>query len=542
MMKNTQMKTSFIATLMLSLPGTLLIADEPWVIESPAEWNEAQASAKGIKVEDDMVVLDGATEGQWTSVWHSWQGMVDSAEVVVDAEMDLFDNKTIEILVDGSEMPFTNAVGTPHDWYGRCMIAILDKNRWVMALRSGINHIEWAGRDAIHIITSKDEGRTWGKLDRWFDGTPIDGMPFEDGATHSEPGLYRMPNGDLVLQFWRTNYRAGTRQLRSADDGRTWKPDIDRISVVGVTSADDDRVIGTEDWFVDPENPNDVYMAFQYFHYNSQSGTLLARTRDNGKSYKFLSWIGPLANDRNPDSGATFEPAIEYVGNRTIVAVLRHASGNRHTFQSISTDMGRSFSKPVDISDLVNGGVKNGLWQRVRLYKDSNPIFQHGNRLEDYATGKGRLWGFGLHSNGGGYTRKPVVYWSDDNGKTWQGPQLLHGTMHPGTDTGYGDLKRRVDGTFVAATYYANRNSTVADLEQYTFGGERTRLMIEVDRNGDGSPDANSGWREIYNGRSVFVPSSLTAQRWRFRLSLRSSKPADSPMIRRLKITPRKRS
>ena len=42
-----------------------------------------------------------------------------------------------------------------------------------------------------------------------------------------------------------------------------------------------------------------------------------------------------------------------------------------------------------------------------------------------------------------------------------------------GTNTGYGDLKRRGDNTFVASTYYANRDSTVADVEQYTFGGER---------------------------------------------------------------------
>jgi hypothetical protein len=178
--------------------------------------------------------------------------------------------------------------------------------------------------------------------------------------------------------------------------------------------------------------------------------------------------------------------------------------------------------------------------QRARLYKESNPCFQHRSRL-DYALGEGRLWGFGLHSMGGGYTRKPVVYWSDDDGESWQGPELLHGPMHPGTDTGYGDLKRRVDGTFVAATYYCQpQDSSEADLEQYTFGGERARLMIEVVRNGDGSPDANSGWCEIYHGRSVFAQSSLSAPRWRFRLNLRSNKRTDSPRIRRLEITPRK--
>lgn len=67
MTKDLKMKILFITTLMLSFPGTLLIAEEPWVIESPADWKKAQASAMGITVEDDTVVLDCALEGQWTS-------------------------------------------------------------------------------------------------------------------------------------------------------------------------------------------------------------------------------------------------------------------------------------------------------------------------------------------------------------------------------------------------------------------------------------------------------------------------------------------
>jgi hypothetical protein len=349
-----------------------------------------------------------------------------------------------------------------------------------------------------------------------------------------------MPNGDLILQFWRTAYRSGTKQLRSTDNGKTWVTDIDRIRVVGVDGADDDKVIGTEDYFVDPEKPSDVYMAFQYYGYGTKSGCLLAKSQDNCKSYSFLSWMSPLSDTEDPEGNSTFEPAIEYVGNRTIVGVMR-GSRNRWTWQTVSTDMGASFSPQIEISDRINGGIPNGLWQRARLYKESNPFFQHDNRL-DYARAEGRLWGFGIHSMGGGYTRKPVVYWSDDNGESWHGPELLHGPMHPGTDTGYGDLKRRVDGTFVAATYYCQpgNNSAVADVEQYTFGGERAQVMIEADRNGDGAPDANSAWREVYSGRSVFAQPSLSAPRWRFRLNLRSSRPTDSPKIRRLMIIPRK--
>ncbi len=232
-----------------------------------------------------------------------------------------------------------------------------------------------------------------------------------------------------------------------------------------MTGADGNRAIGTQDWFVDPENPSHVYMAFEYFDFNRKAGCLLARSTDNGRSYTFLSWIGPLGDMEKPDSGATFEPAIEYVGNRTIVAVLRDAAGmgdpagDRHTWQTISTDMGVSFSPLADISAKISGGMPNGSVAAGAAVQGEQPVFpaQQSAQLrprrrtavgirDSYALGGG--WGVGPH------TRKPAVYWSDDNGQSWYGPQLLHGPMYPGTDTGYGDLKRRRDGTFVAATYY----------------------------------------------------------------------------------------
>ena len=518
-----------------SVDGDDRYADETWTIGSSSEWKEATASIDACLDPAGGLALQGGGEGQWTGTWQSWQRPVRSVKVTVEAESDLFDNKTIEVVIKGSETPYTDASQTPHDWYGRCMIAVIDANRFLMALRSGLNHISWGERDAIHLITSNDEGRTWSALNQWFDGSPIAGAPYEDGHTHSEPGLYRTPNGDLILQFWRTGYTSGTKQLRSTDDGKTWNLDIERIRVSGVTGAADDCALGTEDYFIDPDNPSDIYMAFQYFHYNGKTGTLLARSTDNCKSYRFVSFIGPLADEKVPDGGATFEPAIEYVGNRTIVAVLRDAAGNRYTWQSISPNMGVSFSPLVDISSQINGGVPNGAWQRARLYKESNPYFQHGNQL-DYSKGEGRLWGFGLHSNGGGYTRKPVVYWSDDNGGSWNGPELLHGLMHPGTDTGYGDLKRRVDNTFVAATYYANSDSTVADVEQYTFGGNRAKVMIEFDDDGDGTPDTDSGWRELYDGENRMRLGSLSSQRWRLKLVLNANSSANTPSIKRIRI------
>jgi hypothetical protein len=520
------------------------LADDSVTLHSETRWKQATARAEGVAVSQHGLTLQQAPTGHWTSEWFEASESASWKSVAVETEIDLFANKTIEVVVDGSAKPFVDADGVEHDWYGRCMIAILDARRWVMAIRSGINHIQWGRRDAIHVLTSRDEGRSWSKLNHWFDDTPVQGLPYEDGHTHSEPGLYRMPNGDLILQFWRTSFTSGTKQLRSTDDGKTWQLDHDRIEVQDVPDVPGNLAIGTEDWFIDPENPEHVYMAFQYWDYrgklgNHLSGTFLARSTDNGKSFRFLSWIGPLGDTRDRGSRATFEPAIEYVGYRTIVAVLRDAepgaSGGGYTWQTVSTDMGASFAPLVDISEQVDGGIANGLWQRVRLYKESNPIFQFGNQL-DYAQAEGRLWGFGLHSNGGGYTRKPVVYYSDDNGKTWHGPESLHGAMHPGTDTGYGDLKRRTDGTFVAATYFATRDSSVADTEQYTFGGQRARLLVEVDRDADGQADADSGWREIYGGRNEIGLSQISGVRWRVQLELRAPQGTRVPVVRSLQL------
>ena len=532
---------------------------QPWSIVTPSQWSQATAGADNTCPSDGGLTLENHAAGWWTSQWYPSDDLVGSMRITIDAHIDLFAHKTIEKVIEGSEKPFTDADQVEHTWYGRCMIAILDAKRWIMALRSGIGHVNWGTRDAIHLITSNDEGRSWGKLNQWFDGSSIDGTPYEDGHTHSEPGLYRMPNGDLILQFWRTSFSTGTKQLRSTDEGKTWQADIDRVCVQGAAGAEDDRVLGCQDFFIDPENASHLYMAFEYFHYDSQAGCVLAQSTDNGRSYQFVSWISPLAVKAESDSGAMFEPAIEYVGNRTIVAVLRDASANRFTWQSVSTDMGRTFSEPEDISRQVDGGMRKGLWQRARLYKESNPCFQHDNRL-DYVKGEGRLWGFGIHSNGGGYTRKPVVYWSDDNGQSWQGPQLLHGAMTPGTDTGYGDLKRRTDHTLVGATYYVNpdhikrpdkqsdrqsdsaavdptatgRTTKDSDVEQYIFGGQRARLKIEFD--GGGEPNSDSTFYELHDGSNAFTIDSPPSGRWRLVIQLEANIATSKPRIGRVHV------
>ena len=108
--------------------------------------------------------------------------------------------------------------------------------------------------------------------------------------------------------------------------------------------------------------------------------------------------------------------------------------------------------------------------------------------------------------------------------------------MFPGTDTGYGDLKRTTDNTFVAATYYCGNGPQGADVEQYTFGGPKAQIMVEVDLDGDGAPDKRCDWRELHDGTNLLAASDLLAAHWRLRLLLSAPDLATPPKIHRLTI------
>ena len=148
------------AVVLACLAAAGAVAEESWSIGSSSEWKQATASMEKVVLKDGRLMLDAARQGQWTSKWHEWEGVVQSAKITVETDIDLFDNKTIKILVNGSATPYTDADGTPHDWYGRCMIAIIDGKRWIMALRSGLGHINWGGRDTSLPRQTKEEPGT----------------------------------------------------------------------------------------------------------------------------------------------------------------------------------------------------------------------------------------------------------------------------------------------------------------------------------------------------------------------------------------------
>ena len=79
--------------------------DETWTIGSSAEWEEATAAIDATLEGERGLILQRAGEGQWTSTWQSWQAPVRSLKMTVEAEIDLFDDKKIQVVISGAETP-----------------------------------------------------------------------------------------------------------------------------------------------------------------------------------------------------------------------------------------------------------------------------------------------------------------------------------------------------------------------------------------------------------------------------------------------------
>jgi hypothetical protein len=148
------------------MAGACGAAEEPWIVQSSADWTQTQADARHVAVGDKGIALKGANDGHWTSKWHKWNSAVDGAKIAVTANLDQFANKTVKVVLKGSQKPYTDASGVQHTasgvqhtWYGRCMLAIVDRSRWIMSLRSGVNHIAW--RSLTTVPSNRRPAAVW---------------------------------------------------------------------------------------------------------------------------------------------------------------------------------------------------------------------------------------------------------------------------------------------------------------------------------------------------------------------------------------------
>lgn len=359
--------------------------------------------------------------------------------------------RTQEVLpVLGSITTATICTGGTNSWYGRASIKELSNHTLVLVYYHSSGHSTNDG--ALHIRFSTDYGATWTAEDKYTDGSSVSGFPMNPteasaGEDAGEPWLMIAPNGDLLLHMWRVHYAVtanGTYQSRSTDGGKTWSASA-QIDWIGIT--DDTKVFATDDDFV---YGGVIYIAARVYldATPTEAKSVFIKSTDNGVTWNYVSDLSVMG------STDTSEMGMEYVGNNTIVAILR-SLGNTKTYQTKSTDMGATWAALTDIT----GSITNDGRQRIRTRA-------HLKGLSNWWNDSVLIMnGFVMDTGGTGFPRINAIWVSVDRGTTWVGPLEVDSSYGDG---GYGDMFwDATNRVFVFISYRGTTSN--ANLIQYSF-------------------------------------------------------------------------
>jgi hypothetical protein len=325
------------------------------------------------------------------------------------------------------------------DWVGRASVVRRPSdNALVMAYYKATNHFNNNGD--LNIRFSDDDAATWTAENTKLGGGAVTGFPMNPpGAGRppdaGEPQLYVAPNGDLLIHMWLIDYSTsmgGSYQSRSTDGGETWSTPAQ--IAFGHPTDSDSIIFSTDDWFV----WNRVIYAGARVYTGGSDGTpsdsILIKSDDNGESWEYVSTI--MADS---ESSGGQEVGFEYVGNNTIVAMIRD---NPHTnsYQRISTDLGATWGTLTNVTSTV------GIAGRQRVYTRSHLQGLDGWWKDPVLF----MVGFVHQVSGDTEQRRAAVWISPDRGTTWDGPHYLNTTTQDG---GYGDIFWRGGSNYGVVTY-----------------------------------------------------------------------------------------
>ncbi|MFP4501334.1 MAG: ThuA domain-containing protein [Candidatus Hydrogenedentota bacterium] len=113
--------------------------------------------------------------------------------------------------------------------------------------------------------------------------------------------------------------------------------------------------------------------------------------------------------------------------------------------------------------------------------------------------------------------------------------QLWDDDTPEGNEFGTGDADMAVEDGFLYLTHERPVGIAWKELQLEDLADQTARLRIEADTNGDGTPDAASGWRDLAGGKYHIDDwaANMTGD-LRLRIKLATQNPAESPMITRL--------
>ncbi|TWT58739.1 BNR/Asp-box repeat protein [Thalassoglobus neptunius] len=196
--------------------------------------------------------------------------------------------------------------------------------------------------------------------------------------------------------------------LRSEDQGLNWSAKYDCLvsSPHGPIQLSDGRIL---------------YAGKQLWEENRRVG--VAVSGDDGVTWEWLAEI-PAREGDDPNHYHELH-AVEAENGTIVVHIRNHNSENHHeTFQSVSTDGGKTWSVPESI------GVW-GLPSHLTKLSDGRLLMTYGYRRRPYGN-QARI--------------------SDDNGKSWSEPMTISDDGASG-DLGYPSTVELEDGSFLTVWY-----------------------------------------------------------------------------------------
>jgi Neuraminidase (sialidase) len=260
---------------------------------------------------------------------------------------------------------------------------------------------------------SKDGGETWQiEVPSFLTAEGKEPEPVES------PGGFDFKHPDSAVAFRMVSSRTGySRFYYSNDRGRTWKgpykiPTYDRT---GIASRTDYIVNGNHD-----------LMAFMTAHkVNGREGRVFnVRTKDGGKTWDFVSWIGPEPN------GFSIMPSTVRISENRILTTLRCKDGDRHWIESwVSDDDGKTWKY---LNEIASTGGSVGNPPSMITLQDGRLAMTYGFRSAPFGM-RARL--------------------SSDKGITW-GSEIVLRDDAGCWDLGYPRTVQRPDGKIVTIYYH----------------------------------------------------------------------------------------